>query len=339
MAEQIKIGITQGDINSIGYEVILKTLMDTRMLDVCVPILYGSSKVVAFYRKLVDADSFNFSIIRSAGECNPKRANIINVMDDTVMVEVGVPTPTSGKGAMDALTAATRDLQDGKIDAVVTAPIDKQNMASVGFAFAGHTEYFANAFNSEPLMLLINETLRIGTVTGHIALADVAVALSKELIVNKIELLNQSLTKDFGLHRPRIAVLALNPHAGDKGLMGGEETTIIIPALEEAAKRGFLVFGPYPADGFFAHQYTNYDGILAMYHDQGLAPFKALSAGNGVNYTAGLPIVRTSPAHGTAFDIVGKNIASPDSFRNAIYAACDIVKNRREYAEISANPL
>ena len=339
MAEQIKIGITQGDINSIGYEVIIKTLMDTRMLDVCVPVVYGSSKIAAYHRRSVDADNFNFNIIRSADDYNPRRANIINVMDDTAMVEMGKPTAISGKGALDALNCAVRDLQSGKLDAIVTAPFDKQNMAEAGFKFAGHTDFFASIFKSAPLMLLTYNNLRVGTATGHIPLGRVAAELSREGVLQKIKLLHQSLVMDFGIHRPRIAVLGLNPHAGDRGLIGREETDIIVPAMADAAEQGLLAFGPYAADGFFVNQYRDYDGALAMYHDQGLAPFKALSQGRGINFTAGLPIVRTAPAHGTAYDIAGKNLANPEAMRNAIYLACDIVRKRREYARISANPL
>jgi 4-hydroxythreonine-4-phosphate dehydrogenase len=339
MAEPLKIGITQGDINSIAYEVIIKTLMDTRMLDVCTSVVYGSSKVAVYHRKNIGAESFSFNIVRTVDECNPRRANIINVMDDSAIVEMGKPTTISGHGAMQSLTAAIKDLNSGKIDAIVTSPFDKHNMAASGFKYAGHTDFLANTFKSEALMLLIHSKLRIGTASGHIALRDVPQKLNKELILQKLTLLKQSLTIDFGVHKPRIAVLGLNPHAGDNGLLGAEEEEIIIPAMAEGAKQNMMLYGPYAADGFFVNQYRNYDGILAMYHDQGLAAFKALSLGEGVNFTAGLPIVRTSPAHGTAFDIAGKNVANPESFRNAIYNACDIVKKRREYEKMSANIL
>ncbi|GHT66062.1 4-hydroxythreonine-4-phosphate dehydrogenase [Bacteroidia bacterium] len=340
MAEQIKIGITQGDINGVSYEVIIKTLAEARMLEVCVPIVYGSSKVAAFHRKLVGAENFSFNIIRSTSEANPKRANIINVMDDSAMVEIGKPTEMSGKGALAALNAAIKDLKEGKIDALVTAPFNKQNVVSVGYTFPGHTEFLANAFDKKDvLMLLVHNGLRVGVVTGHIALSKVTATLTKDLILKKIKLFHHALQQDFGIHRPRIAVLGLNPHAGDKGLMGNEEAEIIVPALDEAVKNHILAFGPYPADGFFFNQSTQYDGVLAMYHDQGLAPFKVLSMGEGVNFTAGLPIVRTSPAHGTAYDIAGSNTANPSSFRNAIYLACDVVHKRKEYAKLTSNPL
>ncbi|GHT12674.1 4-hydroxythreonine-4-phosphate dehydrogenase [Bacteroidia bacterium] len=340
MEQKIKIGITQGDINGISYEIIIKTLMEPRMLEICTPILYGSPKVAAFHRKNMGVENFSFNNIRAATDANPKRANIINVMDDSAFVELGKSSEMSGNGALSSLKAAVKDLQDNNIDALVTAPFNKQNLISVGYTFAGHTEFLASTFQkNDVLMLMVSDRLKVGVVTGHIALAKVSESLTKELVLKKIKILNESLLKDFAIPHPHIAVLGLNPHAGESGLMGKEEQEIIIPALEEAAKNHIYAFGPFPADGFFATQTQNFDAVLAMYHDQGLAPFKALSFDNGVNYSAGLPIVRTSPAHGTAYDIAGKNIALPDSFRSALYLACDIVKNRKDYAEMSKNPL
>jgi 4-hydroxythreonine-4-phosphate dehydrogenase len=337
MVEAIKIGITQGDINAICYEVIIKALTDARMMDVCTPIVYGSPKVAAYHRKNIDADNFSFHLIPTAADCVARRTNLVNVMDDNAVVNIGNPTEDSGKGALASLYAAVRDLQSGVVDAIVTSPFDKKNMALAGFKFTGHTEFLSSTFKSESLMLLVHNDLRVGVVTGHIPLSNVPEKLTCDVILQKLTLFNQSLVKDFGIHRPRIALLGLNPHAGDNGLLGKEEQEIIIPAMEAACRRNFLVNGPYASDGFFVHHYNDYDGVLAMYHDQGLTPFKALSHGEGVNFTAGLPIVRTSPAHGTAFDIAGKNAANPEAFRNAIYLARDIVKNRREYAKMVEN--
>ncbi len=338
---KIKVGITQGDINGIGYEVIIKTLADPRILEVCTPVVYGSPKVAAFHRKVTNVENFNFNIIRNADEANAKRANIINVMDDEVRVDIGKSTDVAGRGALAALKAAVQDLKDGKIQALVTAPFNKQNMQSAEYQFPGHTEYLASTFGGkESIMILVSNNLRVGVATGHIPLAKVPQALSKEVLVHKLQLLNKTLREDFQIRKPRIAVLGINPHAGDGGLLGEEEQTIIIPAIDEAIKSGILAFGPYAADGFFgANSTSRFDAVLAMYHDQGLAPFKALAFESGVNYTGGLPIIRTSPAHGTAYDIAGHDMASPDSFRAALYLACDAYKNRKEYAELTKNPL
>lgn len=338
---KIKVGITQGDINGIGYEVIIKTLAESRIAELCTPIVYGSPKVAAYYRKLINVENFNFNLIRSADEANPKRANLINVMDDEVKVDIGKSTEAAGQGALAALKAAVQDLKDGKIQALVTAPFNKQNIQTAEYQFPGHTEYLASTFEAkDSIMILMSEKLRVGIVTGHIPLGKVAQALSKDVILRKLRRLNATLKEDFLIRRPRIAVLGLNPHAGDGGLLGEEEQTIIIPAIDEAIKSGILAFGPYAADGFFgSNSITRFDAVLAMYHDQGLAPFKALAFDAGVNYTGGLPIVRTSPAHGTAYDIAGRELASPESFRAALYMACDAYKNRKEYAELTKNPL
>ncbi len=343
MSEQkIRVGITQGDINGIGYEIILKTLADNRMNDLCVPIIYGSSRVASYYRKLISSmENFNVNVINAAGEAHPKRVNLINCISDELKVEPGKSTEDSAQAALRSLEAAIADLKAGKIDVLVTAPFNKHCMQSAQFNFPGHTEYLSAAFDAkEHLMLLINDTLRVGVVTGHVPLAKVPEALSQERILSKLQLLNKTLIRDFAIRRPRIAVLGLNPHAGDSGLLGQEEEDIISPAIAEANKKNILAFGPYPADGFFGvASYRRFDAVLSMYHDQGLVAFKALAFDEGVNYTAGLPYVRTSPDHGVGYDIAGTDSASPDSFRAALYAACDIFNNRKQYADLTSNPL
>lgn len=340
--EKIVIGITQGDINGIGYEVILKTLSESRVLDAFVPVIYGSPKVAAFHRKQLDIQGINLNIINSVEELNPKRINIINCSDDEIKVELGRSTEEAGKAAFAALEQATEDLKKGALDAIVTAPINKKNIQSADFHFPGHTEYLEEKFGTgtPSLMLLMNDVMRVAVVTGHIPVAEVSNALTKELITEKLLVFNKSLKEDFMIVRPRIAVLGLNPHAGDEGVIGDEEQKTIIPALKEAEKQGVVCVGPYAADGFFGSgQFSKFDGILAMYHDQGLIPFKSISMDSGVNFTAGLSVIRTSPAHGTAYDLAGKNMASEDSFRQAIYTACDIYQNRMINKEITANPL
>ena len=329
-AKKLKIGITQGDINGIGYEVIIKTLEDNRILDFCIPIVYGSPKVAAYHRKMLDIN-LSLNLINSAAEANEKRANIINCTDDEIKVEISRSTEAAGEASFAALEKATQDLKDGLIDAIVTGPINKKNIQSANFHFPGHTEYLEENFGKkgDALMLMVNEFMRVAVVTGHIPVSQIASSLSTEKILDKIKSLNTSLKKDFGVMKPRIAVLGLNPHAGDEGVIGDEESTIISPAIKAALEKGIICVGPLPADGFFgSSNFQNYDGILAMYHDQGLIPFKALSMESGVNFTAGLNIVRTSPAHGTAYDKAGLNIASEVSFREALYAAYDIVNNR-----------
>lgn len=339
----IKVGITHGDINGIGYEVILKTLSDSRIAELCTPVIYGSSKVAAYHRKALDLPPVNMSIISEAEEAGQNRVNIINCVDDDVKVELAQSTALAGDAAFRALEAAVADLKRGAIDVLLTAPINKHNIQNADFHFPGHTEYLEECFGGvgkKGLMILLNDRLRVALVTGHIPLAEVASAITQEGIVSKLRLFNQSLKQDFGIVKPRIAVLSLNPHAGDAGLLGKEEEEIIIPAMQEAEKRGVMSFGPYAADGFFgAELYERFDGVLAMYHDQGLAPFKTLAMDDGVNFTAGLPIVRTSPAHGTAYDIAGQNLASEQSFRQALYTALDIYRNRLSYREATANPL
>jgi 4-hydroxythreonine-4-phosphate dehydrogenase len=339
--EKIMLGISQGDINGINYEVIMKALADNRIFDLCTPVVYGSPKVAAYHRKTVNLENFSFNTIRTVDEALTRRPNIINCIDDSARVELGRSTPYAGEASLKALEAAVKDLADAKIQALVTGPINKSNVKSEKFNFTGHTEFFESRFSSEGvLMLMINDLMRIGVVTTHIPLAKVNEYVMRDTILNKLRILNKSLLIDFTIRKPRIAVLGLNPHAGDNGLIGDEELKEIIPAIEMAQKEGVLAFGPFPADGFFgAGTYSKFDAVLAMYHDQGLTPFKALTTSGGVNYTAGLSVVRTSPAHGTAYEIAGKNEASPDSFLKAIYMACDIFRNRMNYKEISSNPL
>jgi 4-hydroxythreonine-4-phosphate dehydrogenase len=339
--EKIRVGITQGDINGIGYEVIIKTLMDPRMDEMCTSIVYGSPKVAAYHRKALNIENFSFNQIKDASEANPKRPNIVNCMDENVRVELGKSTEYGGQGALLALRAAITDLKAGKIDVLVTAPINKANIQSQSFNFPGHTEFLANEFGEKNvLMLMVSDAMRVGVVTGHIPISEVSKSITTEAILTKLRLLNDTLIKDFAIRRPRIAVLGLNPHAGDSGVIGTEETTTIMPALKQANDEGIVAMGPYPADGFFgSDRFTRFDAILAMYHDQGLSPFKVINFDTGVNYTAGLPIVRTSPDHGTAYDLAGQNLANPNSFRQAVYLAIDIYRNRQLHKELTANPL
>lgn len=326
----LKIGITQGDTNGIGYEVIMKALANSRILDLCVPIVYGVGKVAAFHKKTLGLNDFTMQVVKSVQQANSKKANLLNLSDEEVKVELGVATPTSGRMAELALKAACKDLKEKMIDAVVTAPINKSVMPEKSFNFSGHTEFLSDFFGAkDSLMMMVSENLRLGFVTNHLPIEQVAQNINKELIIKKIKILNQSLKTDFLCTNPKIAVLALNPHASDNGKIGKEESEIIKPAIEQVFSEKINAFGPFPADGFFAaEQYRKFDAVLAMYHDQGMIPFKVLSMDGGVNFTAGLPIVRTSPAHGTAYDIAGQNIASCESFRNAIYLALDILHNR-----------
>lgn len=339
--DQIIAGITHGDINGVGYEVIIKTLMDNRIMDKCTPVVYGSPKVAAYHRKALDIGNFSFNNINDASEANPKRANIINCLDDNVRVELGKSTAMAGESAVIPLEMAVSDLVANKIDVIITAPINKFNIQSASFNFPGHTEFFKERFGvDDVLMLLVSDDLRVGVATGHIPLKDVPGELSIENIVRKLEVMDYSLRVDFAIRKPRIAVLSLNPHSGDTGLLGDEEQEIIVPAIDEASEKGILAFGPYPSDGFFGSgSFRAFDGILAMYHDQGLTAFKTLAQGEGVNFTAGLPVVRTSPSHGTAYEIAGKGEASETSFRKALYLASDIYMNREMHKEITSNPL
>lgn len=340
-SEKPVIGISVGDTNGIGMEVIIKTFSDTRMNQVCTPIIYGNAKLVSFYRKNLGINELNYNSIRTAEQHIPKKLNVMNCWEEEIALEPGIPTETSGKYAIKSLEAAISDLSAKKIDALVTAPINKENISKAGFSFPGHTEYLAQKFNSPKyLMFMVSERLKIAVVSGHIPLKNAASALTKETILDKLKVMKASLVRDFGIIQPRIAVLGVNPHAGDKGLLGSEEKDIIKPAIDQALQEGILAFGPYAADGFFGTSLNGkFDGVLAMYHDQGLIPFKAIAFDEGVNYTAGLPIVRTSPDHGTAYDIAGKNLASESSFRHAVYTAIDIIQKRREYLRMSENPL
>lgn len=339
--EIIKIGITQGDINGIGYEVIIKTLMEPHIYEFCTPVIYGSSKVASYHRKALNLEQFQLNSVRNADEALPRKANIVNCIDENTKVELGKSTIIAGEASLMALEKATADLKNNKIQALVTAPVNKDNMQSPHFKFPGHTEYFTHNFDvKESLMFMVSDILKIGLVTNHIPLSQVSSSITTEKILTKLHLINNSLIKDFGIIKPRIAVLGLNPHAGDNSLLGTEDKNIIEPAIKKAQQDNILVFGPYSADGFFGHgSFTKFDGVLAMYHDQGLIPFKSMCFNDGVNYTAGMPVVRTSPAHGTAYEIVGTNVASEASFRSALYMAYDIYNNRKNYKELTKNSL
>ena len=334
---KFKIGITQGDTNGIGWEIILKALADPRMTELFTPVVYGSPKAAAYYRNTVaEIEAFSFNPVASAAEARRGKANLVACGAD---IAPGKPTPEAGRAAVEALCAAMRDLKAGHLDALVTAPFDKETVQADDFRYTGHTEYLAAELEGEAMMILCSDVLRVGLVTKHIPVSEIARNITKERIVRDLDTLRRALIEDFGIVEPRIAVMALNPHAGDGGLLGREEQEIIRPAIVEAFSKGVLAFGPFAADGLFAGGgYAKYDGILAMYHDQGLAPFKSLSP-DGVNFTAGLSAVRTSPDHGTAFDIAGKDKADPQSMRNAIYAAIDIAEHRRAWAEWTRNPL
>jgi 4-hydroxythreonine-4-phosphate dehydrogenase len=325
------IGLTIGDFNGIGPEVIIKTLSDPRILKICIPVVYGSYKILAKYKKITEAEEIVFNSIRNIEGLNPKKINLITCWEEDYEVSPGKVTEQAGKCAFISLEKASEDLFSGKIDAVVTAPINKNNIQSADFKFPGHTEYFTEkAGIKDSLMLLVSENLRVGVVTGHIPLAEVKNQLTKEKLIAKINVLYKSLKNDFGITKPKIALLGVNPHAGENGLLGKEEQELMVPLIEELKNKGILLFGPFPADGFFGmHHYKKFDGVLANYHDQGLVPFKTLAFESGVNFTAGLPVVRTSPDHGTAYDIAGKNIASESSFREAMYLACDVVRSKK----------
>ncbi|MBS5019713.1 MAG: 4-hydroxythreonine-4-phosphate dehydrogenase PdxA [Alistipes sp.] len=336
---KFKIGITQGDTNSIGWEVILKALADPRMTELFTPVVYGSPKAAAYYRNTIaEIEAFSFNPVASAAEARRGKTNLV-ACGENAEIMPGKPTPEAGRAAVEALCTAMRDLKAGQLDALVTAPFDKETVQADDFRYTGHTEYLAAELEGEAMMILCSDSLRVGLVTKHIPVSEIARNITKERIVRDLDTLRRALIEDFGIVEPRIAVMALNPHAGDGGLLGCEEQEIIRPAIVEAFGKGVLAFGPFAADGLFAGGgYAKYDGILAMYHDQGLAPFKTLSP-DGVNFTAGLSAVRTSPDHGTAFDIAGKDKADPQSMRNAIYTAIDIVEHRRAWAEWTRNPL
>ena len=344
----IKVGITCGDINGVGLEVIMKTFLDNRMHQICTPVIYAGHKTVSHHRKLLNLTEFNYQTIRSSNEIILRKNNVASCWEEDIPVEWGQATEISGRYALKSLETATKDLADNKIDVLVTAPINKHNIQGPGFQFKGHTEYLAAKFESPKyLMMLVSDTLRVAVATGHIPVHEVSAHLSIDHIISRVKQMIQTLKRDFGVRKPRIAVLGLNPHAGDNGLIGKEEQEIIIPAVKKLfdetqpdRQAGNFVYGPYSADGFFGSgAYKKFDAVLAMYHDQGLVPFKSISFSSGVNYTAGLPVVRTSPDHGTAYDIAGKGIASEESLREAIYVAIDILRNRAEYDQLNANPM
>jgi 4-hydroxythreonine-4-phosphate dehydrogenase len=335
------IGISCGDINGIGLEIIIKTIGDARLLEICTPVIFANNKVLNFYRKAIPDVNFNFSSIKDATRINHKQINLFNCWEEEVAINPGILNETGGKFAVLSLITAAQALQEGHIDGLVTAPIHKKNTQSEAFNFTGHTPYLKNLFNvPDVVMFMVAENMKVALLTEHVAVKDIAPFVTKENILSKLHLINQSLKKDFGIDKPRIAVLGLNPHAGDEGLIGKEEEEIISPAIKEAKQKDVFCFGPYSPDAFFARgQYEKFDAVLAMYHDQGLIPFKSLAIGEGINYTAGLPGVRTSPDHGVAFDIAGKNQADESSFRESIFRCIDIIRSRNEYAEQRANPL
>jgi 4-hydroxythreonine-4-phosphate dehydrogenase len=337
----IKVGITQGDINGIGWEVIIKTFADPGMTELCTPIIFGSNKTCSFHKKtLTGVEDFNYNIIRDPDQALQRKVNLLNVYEEEISIELGKSTPLGGTYALKSLEAACDAIQHGKLDVLVTAPINKHNIQSDVFKFPGHTEYLQMRFGSDALMLMCSDNLRVGVVTGHVPVANISAGINTDKIISKLRIMNQTLQRDFGIRKPKIAVLGLNPHAGDNGTIGAEENVVIIPAINKLKEENVLVYGPYAADGFFGNNtYSKFDAVLAMYHDQGLIPFKALSFNEGVNYTAGLSIIRTSPDHGTAYDIAGQNKASENSFRKAVYTAIDIFRRRNGFDEITANPL
>ncbi len=339
---KIRVAITQGDLNGVGYEVIIKTFADVRMFDLCTPVLYGSTKVASYHKKLLTSvqQDIQFNAIRDASEALPGKYNVINLTQDEIKIDLGKSTEVAGAMARQSLNRACADLKAGKVDVLVTAPINKRNIQAPDFDFPGHTEYLSHQFGASSLMLMVCDRIRIGIVTNHLALKDVPSALTHDLLAEKLRLLNESLKRDFGITTPKIAVLALDPHAGDNGVIGDFDQKVIRPVIDEAQAGGTLAYGPFPSDGFFgSSEFNKFDRVLALYHDQGLIPFKLMSFTEGVNYTAGLPFVRTSPAHGTGYDIAGHDRASEQSFRSAVYLACNVLCNRREYDELTANPL
>ena len=338
-SDKIIVGISIGDLNGIGIEVILKTFQDRRMLEFCTPVIFGATKVISYHKKALNLD-VPVQGITSINQVNHSKINVLNIWKEEVAIELGNSTKISGEYAARSLTSAVKYLKEKKVDVLLTAPINKENIQSEDFNFPGHTEYLEENLEGKSLMILMTDALKIGLITGHIPIAKVAETITPALIKEKVQTMYTSLIEDFGINKPKIAVLSLNPHCGDKGVIGKEDDKIIKPTIDEIKETGKLVFGPYAADGFFGSEsYKQFDGVLATYHDQGLAPFKALSFGNGVNFTAGLNEIRTSPDHGTGFDIAGKGVANPSSFTQALFTAIEIYKNRREYKELTKNPL
>lgn len=344
MSKLVKVGITHGDSNGVSYEILLKAFSDNRLTELLTPIIYGSSKVASYHRKVLNSKSIPFNMIANCQEAKEGQINFINAATQDVKVEIGKANESSGEAAYLALEAAIVDIKKLDIDALVTLPINKDSIQGQDFNFSGHTEYLEDRTNDgknhKALMILVSDDLRVALATTHLPIAEVPGAITKDLIIEKIKTLNHSLKRDFFIENPRIAVLGLNPHAGENGMLGKEEQEIIEPAIQKCVERDILCSGPYAADGFFgSRRFKQFDAILAMYHDQGLAPFKTIAMDSGVNFTAGLPIVRTSPAHGTAYDIAGKNEASDESFLQALYMAVDIHRNRVFYDEARQNPL
>lgn len=338
-SDKIIVGISIGDLNGIGVEVILKTFADKRMLEFCTPVLFGATKVISFHKKALGIETPVHGIT-SINQVNQNKINILNIWKEDVKIEFGKPTKSAGEYALKSLEAATNHLKNNKIDVLVTAPINKENIQSDTFNFPGHTEFLEANLDGESLMILMTDELRIGLITGHIPIAKVSETLTPELITKKVKLMHNSLKQDFGISKPKIAVLSLNPHCGDKGVIGKEDDEMITPTINQIQETGKLVFGPYAADGFFGSEtYKQFDGVLATYHDQGLAPFKALSFGKGVNFTAGLREVRTSPDHGTGYEIAGKNKANESSFKEALFTAIQVFKARKTHKENTKNPL
>ena len=339
---KLVVGITQGDSNGIGYEVIIKSLADERILDSFTPVVYGSSKLMGFYRKTIhNIGPMDVNVISSAADARMRKINLVNCLPDNIYAEPGQSTPESAQNAITALEVAVRDLKEGQIDVLVTGPINKRAMNSEGFSHTGHTDYLQQQFDAgDVTMFMVSEQLKVGVVTGHIPLREVPGRISQESILGKLRIMKASLERDFGIPDPKIAVLGLNPHCGDGGLLGDEEQNIILPAIQQARQEGIQAFGPYSPDGFFGlGNYSRYDATLAMYHDQGLAPFKALAFADGVNFTAGLPVVRTSPDHGTAFEMAGRDDADPHSMMSAIYMAIDIFRKRLQYDSLQEGRL
>jgi 4-hydroxythreonine-4-phosphate dehydrogenase len=330
-----RIGITLGDINGIGPEVVIKALHDNRLASLITPVIYGSTRVLSYYKKLMNLEEFNYGQTKGRGQYVPKTINVVNCWEEAIEINPGKPSKEAGKAALLALKQATLDLKEGLLDALVTAPIDKHTIHGEEFTFTGHTEYLADYFSTKNyLMIMVSEGLRVGLVTEHVSVKEISTFITTEQVEAKLKIMEQTLKKDFGINKPKIALLGLNPHAGDNGLIGKEDETILKPLIQDWKNKGKLVFGPFPADGFFAiGSHTKFDGILAMYHDQGLVPFKLLAFESGVNFTAGLPIVRTSPDHGTAYSIAGKNLAQEGSIRQAIYTAMDIANARQPVAK------
>ena len=339
--QKLVIGISCGDLNGIGTELIIKTFADHRLLDHCTPIIFGSHKLINFYKKGLPDINFNYHSLKDLSQINHKQVNVYNCWEEDVSITPGQLTPEGGKYAVLSLTTAVQALNEGHIQGLITAPIHKKNVQSEAFNYTGHTPFLRDAAGvPDVLMLLYADNIKVALVTEHVPVKEVSAALSKQAIIGKMKLLTQSLRRDFGIDKPKIAVLGLNPHAGDEGLLGNEEETMIKPAIKDAKQHNVLAFGPYSADAFFARaSYLQFDAVLAMYHDQGLIPFKTIAGGDGVNFTAGLPFVRTSPDHGTAFDIAGKGVADPSSFITSVFECVDIINKRADYEERTHNPL